>query len=188
MKRIALTLLLLLSSAGSVLAQVGAVGFPIQPWNSQAEYVYGAQVTYNGLMYQSIVNKDIGYTPATTINVDWSSLGGPEGEQTIAYAANEVYSPSYAVVHAAVAGNVSFALGAGYPGQPYCIVFIHDTTSGSYVITPPSNVKGFFGSGTLTMATPYTTASGTAGRAQQCFTYSVAEAAWLPQSSGITNF
>ncbi len=97
--------------------------------------------------------------------------------ESVPFSPTPVFNKSVGSSRIVVTGNITtFTLLAGADGQHKCLNFVHDATSSSYNVTPPSNVRGFFGMG-----------SSPNGHNLQCYTYFQLDNAWEAESPGVLN-
>lgn len=103
--------------------------------------------------------------------------GGGSNNENLSYSATPTFSPSLATSRIALSGNITtFTLGAGGDGQSKCLLFVHDATGSTYMVSPPANVIGFMAVGN--------TAS---KRSFQCFNYFQTDSLWMANSPGVIN-
>ncbi len=97
------------------------------------------------------------------------------GAEVVSFSATPTFSVAYRMSRIVLTGSVtSFALGAGGDGQTKTLCFKQG--SGSYTVSPPSNVHGFFTIGT------------TNGDWNcQSFNYDGADSIWLATTTGVIN-
>jgi lysophospholipase L1-like esterase len=95
--------------------------------------------------------------------------------ETVSFSATPTFSLATRSSIITLTGNItSFTLGAGLDGQAKTLCFVQG--SGSYSVTPPANVHGFFTIGTTN-----------ANYNCQHFTYLASPAIWVADSTGTIN-
>lgn len=116
---------------------------------------------------------------ASNGNETITCTGGGSGasNENLTFSATPTFSVSTTSSRIALSGNItSFTLASGSDGQNKCLEFTHDATGNAYTVTPPSNVVGLMGVGSIASKRNF-----------QCFTYFSTDGAWIANSPGVIN-
>lgn len=142
--------------------------------NGNGDWFYPATGVKNNFTGQTIPTDSKGNLGSYVSNQSVSGISIGDTE-TVTFSATPTFSVLTYISRIVLTGNItSFTMGAGQDGQRKCLNFVQG--AGSYTVTPPSNVWGFFSVGTIS-----------GEHNQQCFDYYSADTAWESESVGVIN-